>query len=123
MPIDFDHLVNKVCMDTFGSVAQTGKKWTYTLKSGAKFDIDLQFYEAWAQTDQGQGKKTYGAVSTTAPLAMIRVSDWAAAAPAGAEMNKNDMLTDPSGVVWRVENQNPDGAGMIQLALTKTAFR
>lgn len=106
--------LNAVCMATFGESTNSGSKWTYTPQSGAAFEIDVIFYEAWEQTDQGQGKKTFGAVSSTAPMAFIGVSDW----PSALEMLKGDTLTAPTGVVYAVENQNPDGAGMIRIALS-----
>ena len=114
IPTFFDAMndLNAVCMATFGEATNSGSKWTYTPQTGTAFSIDVIFFEAWEQTDQGQGKKTFGAVSSTAPMAFIRVSDW----PTDLEMLKGDTLTSPTGVVYAVENQNPDGAGMIRIA-------
>jgi hypothetical protein len=111
---DLDRL-NGDIVTTFGALTNQGAEWTYTTSAGISFSIDGLFYEAWEQVDIGQGKNAFGSISSTNPLFILRVLDW----PAGVKMNKGDMLTSPAGEQFRVENQNLDGAGMIQLSLTK----
>ena len=55
MGVDFDGLVNKVCLDTFGEVAQGTGAVTYRPLSGAPFALDGVFDEAWRDLKIGSG--------------------------------------------------------------------
>lgn len=118
MIVDFDNLVNGVCIATFGEQAQAGGKVTYTPQGGAPFQIDGIFDAAWADVSIGRGRHGAAvAVSTTAPRLGVRASD----VPPGVSLSQGDTYARANGDVFAVQDVNPDGFGYVYLISTQTS--
>ncbi|MCP4352294.1 MAG: hypothetical protein GY795_43100 [Desulfobacterales bacterium] len=102
--IDFDKLVAKPCLKTFGQIA------LYKPQGRDAFNIN-GIFDAAHTVIESDGLAEY---STTRPMFDVSLADF----PATVEPVQGDLI-EISGANYKVVDIQPDGVGMVKLLLNR----